>query len=85
MRPRKTWVYSPPKPLKPKIPDEVKQRLQAEADRLIEEFKPQYIEHPEGEPQFNYTTDLYTKWYQNYWASCNDAEKEDRWFSRMDR
>lgn len=26
-----------------------------------------------------------TKWYQNYWASCNDAEKEDRWFSRMDR
>lgn len=70
MRARKTWVYSPPKPPKPKIPDAVKQHVQAEADRLIETFKPQYIESPEPEPQFNYITDLYTKWHQSCLYLC---------------
>ena len=26
-----------------------------------------------------------TKWYQNYWGTPDDPEKEDRWFRRMDR
>ena len=70
MRPKKSWVYSPPKPAKPKLPDEVKQQVQTEAERLIEAFKPKYIEHPEGEPQFNYIVNLYTKWYQSYLYLC---------------
>jgi hypothetical protein len=70
MRPRKTWVYDPPSPSKAKIPDEVKQRVQAEADRLVDEFKPRYIAPPPEGRQFNYITDLYTKWHRSYLYLC---------------
>src|SRR5438067_11423408 len=66
MRPTKTWVYAPPAQPKPKVPDEVKARVQAEADRLIEAFKPQYVKPPPEGWQFNYVTDLYTKWHRSY-------------------
>lgn len=69
--PPKTWVYSPPKPAKPKVPDDVKTAVQAKANVLIEtRLKPAFIEPPPAEPRFNYIVDLFTKWYRGYFYFC---------------
>ena len=68
---RKTWVYSPPKPPKPKVPDTVKIELTKEAEGLIERsLKPNHIEPPPKNPEFNYLIDIFTKWYQSYFYFC---------------
>ena len=54
---------------KPKIPEVLKERLQAEADRLLEEFRPNYIQSPR--PDFNYRTHLYTTWFRSYLYLCS--------------
>lgn len=68
---RKRWVYSPPKPPKPKVPDTVKIELTTKAEGLIEQhLKPNHIEPPPKNPKFNYLIDLFTKWYQSYFYFC---------------
>jgi hypothetical protein len=72
MRPKKTWGYSPAKPAKPKVPEILKRHVQATADRLVEEvLKPRYVQPPPDEPQFNYITDLSTKWHGSYFYFCS--------------
>jgi hypothetical protein len=69
---KKTWVYVPPKPAKPTIPETLKQQVQAEADRLIEQvLKPKHVQPPEEHPRFNYITDLFTKWHRSYFYFCS--------------
>jgi hypothetical protein len=70
MPPRKTWVYAPSAAPKAKVPDNVKARVQAEADRLIEAFKPRYVKSPPEDLRFNYLTNLYTKWHRSYLYLC---------------
>lgn len=71
MKRKKTWVYVPPRPEKPRIPETLKHQVQAEADRLVEEiFKPQAIHEPPEEPRFNYITDVYTRWFRSYLYFC---------------
>ena len=70
MRPTKSWVYAPPAPPKSKIPDEVKARVQAEADHLIDAFKQRYVKPPPDDWRFNYITDLSTKWHRSYLYLC---------------
>ena len=61
------WVYDPHG-----IPSEAgKKRIAAQADALIETtLKPRYVKPPSAEPQFNYITDLNTRWRGNYLYFC---------------
>jgi hypothetical protein len=68
---KKQWVYSPPKPKKPKVPEHVKQEVTQRATELIESIlKPQYIKAPPENPEFNYLIDIFSKWYRNYFYFC---------------
>jgi len=66
-RPRRTWVYNPPKPPVPKVPADVKVAVQDQAHRLIEtDLKPQHIEPPPRDARFNYLVDISARWYRHY-------------------
>lgn len=70
---RKAWVFSPHKPVAPKVPAQVKADLQQKADELVETvLKPKYIQSPPAPDQFqhNYIADIYTKWYRHYFYFC---------------
>jgi hypothetical protein len=68
---RKVWMYCPPKAKKPKVPDSIKAELSQKAQQLIDEhLRPEHVKPPPREPQFNYITDLFTKWYQSYFYFC---------------
>ncbi|MFH0825207.1 MAG: hypothetical protein V2B18_20845 [Pseudomonadota bacterium] len=71
---RKVWMYCPPKPKKPKkpkVPDSMKAELSRGAQQLIDEkLRPANVKPPPPNPQFNYITDLFTKWYQSYFYFC---------------
>ena len=69
-KPPKKWVYSPPNPPKPKVPDHLKAEVTEKADQLIEEWKPQHIKKPPKGHQWNYIVDLYTRWFRSYFYFC---------------
>lgn len=70
-QPKKTWVYSPPRPAKPTLPEALKAEVTARANELIETtLKPRHVQPPPENPQFNYVEDLYTKWYRGYFYFC---------------
>ncbi|MFZ5996869.1 MAG: hypothetical protein ACOYW7_05210 [Nitrospirota bacterium] len=64
---KKMWIYTPSKMPKPKVPDRIRDEVQAKADHLIEsEFNRAHIKHPKKDEQFSYIVDIYAKWYRNY-------------------
>jgi hypothetical protein len=64
---KKTWVYTPSKPAKPQVPESIKVEVEKKCNELVETLlKPQYIQPPPEDSQFNYLVDIYTKWYRNY-------------------
>jgi hypothetical protein len=66
-KPRKTWVYAPKKPAPPKVPEALKREVETKANALVESvLKPQHIQPPPEDPQFNYIEDISTKWYRSY-------------------
>ncbi len=68
---QKTWVYSPPKPSKPKVPDAVKTGVEAKANALVETvLTPEHVKAPPAEERFNYIADISAKWYRNYLYFC---------------
>lgn len=68
---KKSWVYSPSKAAKPKVPEVLKQSVQKEFDALIEgELKPNYIKPPPTEHDFNYLVDIFGKWNRNCFYIC---------------
>lgn len=70
-KPKKRWVYNPPKPAKPKVPESVKQEVQVQANTLIETvLKPLHVKAPPDHPDLNYIIDIYAKWYRNYFYFC---------------
>ena len=69
-KPARTWVYSPPKSSKTKVPDDLRIEVAQEADKLIAELKPLYIEDARKEHFLNYIVDLYTKWVGSYFYFC---------------
>ena len=69
---QKRWVYVPPKPPKPKVPDTVKAQVKQKSDELIESvLKPKHIKEPSEDQQFNYLADLFSKWYRHYFYFCS--------------
>ncbi len=66
-RRQKVWVFRPPKPPKPKVPENIKIEVEIKAKELIESFlKPNYIKPPPKDIRFNYIVDIYAKWYRSY-------------------
>ena len=58
------WVYAPKKPTPPKVPEALKREVETKANALVESvLKPQHVQEPPPDPQFNYIEDLSTKWY----------------------
>jgi hypothetical protein len=71
-RKKKTWVYSPPRKPKPKVPDEIRQALQEKGDEIVEKiFKSEYLKPVPEQLTINHLIDFYTKWYRNYFYFCS--------------
>ena len=69
-KPPKMWIYSPPKSSKPKVPVDLKTEVTEQAERLLVEWRPQYIKPPPPGYQFNYIVELYSKWFRSYFYLC---------------
>jgi len=68
---QKTWVYSPQRQPKPRVPEAAKTDLEAKASELVDSIlKPMHVKPPREDEQFNYIVDIYTKWYRNYFYFC---------------
>jgi len=51
------------KPAKSRVPERIGADLDARATKLVEDvLKPRYVKPPPKKPQFNYITDVWTKW-----------------------
>jgi hypothetical protein len=69
---QKRWIYSPRKPVPPRIPEEIQEEVTKKANELIETFlKPKYLQPPPENPQFNYIIDIYGQWYRSYFYFCS--------------
>jgi hypothetical protein len=69
-RPPNMWIDSPPRSSKPKVPDDLKAELTEKAERLLNEWRPKYIQPPPPGYQFNYIVELYSKWFRSYFYFC---------------
>jgi hypothetical protein len=68
---RKVWMYCPPKPKKPQVPDGLKAEVSSKSRTLIDEhLKTAHVKPPPKNPEFNYIIDLFTRWYQSYFYFC---------------
>jgi hypothetical protein len=68
---RKMWVYSPPKPPKPKVPDSLNARVTSRAAGLVNTYlKPTHMKYPQKNIRWNYIVDIYTKWQHNCFYFC---------------
>ncbi len=72
MATRKRWMYLPPKPAKPKVPEYVKTAVKRKADEFVESFlKPTFIKDQPKDYRWNYVVDIFTKWHQRYFYFCS--------------
>ena len=54
------------------MPEALKRKVETEANALIESvLRPQYVQPPPENPQFNYLVDLYGKWRGSYFYFCS--------------
>lgn len=66
-RTQKVWVYAPPKGAKPSLTDLLKNEVAAKAADLVAKvLKPKHVFPPPQDHQFNYISDIGTKWYRQY-------------------
>lgn len=72
MATRKRWIYVPPKPPRPKVPEYVKSMVKSRADEFVESFlKPQSFKDQPKDYQWNYIVGIFTKWHQRYFYFCS--------------
>ena len=68
---KKVWMYRPPKPSAPELPEIIKADVQLRADKLVETaLRPAYVKPPPKDERFNYVVDLYTKWHRHWFYFC---------------
>lgn len=61
----KTWMLSPKKDPKPKLSEALKAEVSSKAKKLVEAvLKPKHVKPMPESYQFNYITDIWTKWQQ---------------------
>ena len=65
-----TWVHSPAKPPKPKLTDALKAQVEEAAAPILEKFRAEHIKPPPDDPQWNYITEIYGKWWRNCFYFC---------------
>jgi len=59
--------YNPPKPPKPKVPEETKGRVKSICDGYVKTvLKPKYIIPNPLYKEYYHIEDIYTKWWRNY-------------------
>lgn len=69
---RKVWMLAPAKKSKSTIPPTVKANLERKAKELIETvLKPQHVQPPPKDRDWNYITDIFTKWHGSYFYFCS--------------
>jgi hypothetical protein len=69
---QKRWIYSPRKPVPPRIPEDMQMEVTKKANELIDTLlKPNYLQPPPETPQFNYIIDIFGKWYRSYFYFCS--------------
>ena len=67
----KQWIYSPPRPPKPKVPELVKRDVETRAHEFVESvLKPKHLTPAPQGADFNYIVDISTKWYRHYFYFC---------------
>ena len=68
---KKRWMKIPPKPARPKVPDDLKLEVQKKADQFLESYlKPTFILPAPKAPKSNYIVEIFTKWHQRYFYFC---------------
>jgi hypothetical protein len=68
---KKSWGPVRQKKIKPKVPDIVKKTLNEKANKFIEKkMKPEYLKAPPEDNDYNYISDIYSKWHQHYFYFC---------------
>jgi hypothetical protein len=66
-KPKRVWVYSPPKPAKSGVPGPLKAEVERKADELIETvLKPKHVKKPPEDADFNYLTGISARWHGGY-------------------
>ena len=64
---QKAWMPKPAKTSKTAIPDAIKLELETKAANLIETvLKPKHVVPQKPDIEFNYVSDIGTKWYRKY-------------------
>ena len=64
---QKAWMPKPAKTSKTAIPDAIKLELETKAANLIETvLKPKHVMPQKPDVEFNYVSDIGTKWYRKY-------------------
>ncbi len=91
---RKTWVFAPPKPKKPQVPEDLKKLVDEKARQLVETvLKPEFVKPPPEGNDSSYLIDIYTEWYRSYFYFCGKSrcpapncirEFYDQKFARME-
>ncbi len=67
----KQWIYSPPRPPKPKAPEPVKRDVEIRAHEFIASvLKPKRLTPVPPDADVNDLVDISTKWYRNYFYFC---------------
>lgn len=75
MKRKKMWVLSSAGKSKVKLTDWKKNEIENNCQPLIKRFKQQFIKENPNK-QFNYLTDIYTKWRGNYLYFCEKFKSE---------
>ena len=69
-KPRRVWAPNR-RITRPRLPDDVKQRVQREGDALVAEvLRPRAVKPPPADSDFNYISDVFTRWYHSWFYFC---------------
>ena len=64
---RKAWMMQPAKKPTVSLSAALKTEAETKANELIaDSLKPKHVKPPQPDEQFNYVTDIGTKWYRHY-------------------
>ena len=80
---RKAWMIQPAKKPVSAVPDALKREVETKASDLIANvLKPKHVRPPQEDEQFNYITDIGTKWYRHYFYFIDTTPAQGRTLSR---
>jgi hypothetical protein len=67
----RVWASSTRKPSPPKPPEALKQRVQEQGDRLVDEvLKQRFVREGPEHPGYNYVVNVFTRWFRSWFYLC---------------